>query len=80
MLMVLVVIFGALVIMAIAAAVNRRRDSLTYRPRTSRSDDGASSWMFVMTGDGGTPLVPVRTQEAVVMVAADVASRISSPS
>ena len=48
---VLVVISGALVIMAIAAAVNRRRDSLTYSPRTSRSDDGASSWVTVIGGD-----------------------------
>jgi hypothetical protein len=51
MLTLLVVIAGALVIMAIAAAVNRRRDSLTYSPRTSGSDVG--TWVPVMT-DGGS--------------------------
>ena len=36
MLTVLVVIAGALVIMAIAAAVNRRRDSASFSARTGR--------------------------------------------
>jgi hypothetical protein len=53
MLTLLVVIADALVIMAIAAAVNHRRDSVPDRWRTSGTDDGASSWMFVMSGDGG---------------------------
>ena len=52
MLTLLVVIAGALLIMAIAAAVNRRRDSLPYSARTSGTDGGASSWMPVMSGDG----------------------------
>ena len=54
MLTVLVVIAGALVIVAISAAVNRRRESPRCGTRTSGTDDGASSWMFVMTGDGGS--------------------------
>ena len=45
MLTLLVGISGTLVIMSIVADVNRRRDSLTYSPRTSGSDDGASSWV-----------------------------------
>ena len=52
MLTLLVVIAGALVIMVIAAAVKRRRDSPHDNVRTSGTDDGASSWMFVMSGDG----------------------------
>jgi hypothetical protein len=50
MLTLLVVIAGALVIMAIARPVNRRGDSLSDRARTSGSDDAASSWMPMMSG------------------------------
>ena len=46
MLTLLVVIAGALVILAIAAAVNRRRASLPYSARTLGTDDGASSWIW----------------------------------
>ena len=75
MLTVFVVIAGALVIVAIAAAVNRRRDSLPYSARTSGTDDAAASWVPVMT-DGGSDC-NTSDAGAGVMVAAEVASRIS---
>jgi hypothetical protein len=71
---VLAVISCALVIVAISAAVNRRRASLPYSARTSETVDGASSWMPAMSGDDG---VPARTQ-AVVM-AVGVASKDKAP-
>jgi len=42
----MIVVLGALVIMAIAATANRRRDSRSNRWRTSGTDDGASSWAW----------------------------------
>jgi hypothetical protein len=44
MLTLILVFSGALVIMAIAAALNRRRESLPYGARTSKTDAGAYGW------------------------------------
>ena len=54
MLTVLVVISCAFVIMLITAVLNRRRDSASYSARTSGTDAGVSSWMSVITVDGGS--------------------------
>jgi hypothetical protein len=48
----LVVLLGALVIMAIAAAVNRNRNRRPDCWRTSGRDEGASSWTWY--GGGGS--------------------------
>jgi hypothetical protein len=50
MLTVLVVISSALVIMLIAAVLNRRRDSAPYSARTSAADEGTLGGLLVMSG------------------------------
>jgi hypothetical protein len=77
LLIVLVVISCALVIVAISAAVNRRRESLPYSARTSGTDNG--TWMAVMSGMAWVPpTVPARTPAAGVMEAVEVATKIGT--
>ena len=57
MLTVLVVISSALVIMLIAAVLNRRRDSAPCSARTSGADDGTLGALLVMSGDGASDCV-----------------------
>ena len=76
MLTLLVVISGALVIMAIAAAVNRRREEPALSGRTSGTDD-ASIELAARDGrqDGGSDCA-TRTPAADAMVAVEVANKI----
>ena len=54
MLTLILVFSGALVIMLVAAALNRRRESAPYRTRMSETVDGASGGLLVMSGDGAS--------------------------
>jgi hypothetical protein len=79
MLTLLVVIFSALVIMAIVAAVNRRRESLVNGARTSGTSHPLPASEPAQSEPLPSPLITgIQLDAASSVVAAEVASKIGT--